>query len=335
MGFRRLSRKELILSSTQSKTNTFSDPSMAMKFRDFITETVGNVVARLRPEPQYGTVLNVYRGGAEFRTGSSTTPEGPPPVGPGNPRQVYYANVRLDTGETVTARVHEGIPVFRPAAFYDPLENDGSTEPYLIADDVYRRRVVVPRADTSGNIYDSVEPEAAHLSGPPTVPPRVMIEGHAGKYILTRIVRGMIRIENAVLDKPFVVSGSEGYQYIFDPAKPDVTELRMIRDAYTTQFQGFIGDCGWMATGSFEVEIQYGSRYQRYEFSMQDITPSEWGLWRIILPIQETTGHKDVGFQLGRGIQCIARLCRSSRRTVLVCVQPKSCCSSLSIPPSI
>lgn len=278
---------------TKEPKGTWDDPSVAMRFRDMVERSVSLVIDRLRPTPQYGTVLDVYRDGASFRTGTIDDQTGPPPPGPGNPTQVYYASVRLDTGETVTARVHENIPVARRASMYSDTENMGSGNPYLIANDVYRRTAVVARTDANGNTYDSVEPEDLQLTFAPTVPPRVMIEGQAGKYVLTRIVRGMVRYEDAILERPQIVSPSKYYNHIVSAGN---TELRPIFTEYVTQYQGFVGGCGWTGEGTFEVELAYGLRYQKYVISSQDIAITEWNTWRLVPPTMETSGLKDPGF---------------------------------------
>lgn len=277
---------------------------MAMRFRDLIADTVTSIVDRLRPEPQYGSVLSVAKGGAEFRIGSSDAPEGPAPESPSNPRQVYYATVRLDTGEIVTARVHESIPVFREASFYDPTSGEGSDNSYLILSDTYRRKIVVPRTDPSGQIYDSVEPDtSAHMAYEPTVPPRVMIEGHAGRYVLTRIVRGLSRLENVVLDKPIIVNEGRYYAHIVDPLNTSDTELRPISTEFATQYQGFIGDCGWSGAGSYEIEIRNGGRNSRYRISTDGLKVDDWGKWFIAVPVEDGLLTKDPGASAESSLQ--------------------------------
>jgi hypothetical protein len=258
----------------------FSDPTVAMRFRDYINSVVPSLLDRLRPLPQYGVILTIARSGATFQTGSSSIPDGPAPEGPGNPSQVYYANVRLDTGEIVPARISENIPVHRQATFYDPLNPNGSTEVYTILDDQYRKNIVVDGA--------SVPDTSIQLDIPPYVPPRVMIEGSAGKYVVTRIIRGMVRFENAVLESPYIVGQQSGFYVNSD--------LVITSSEYTTNLQGWVGDTAWsIGQAGLEVVLTYGTSYARYEIHPGQITSVDYGKWFLVPPVMETYQRKLAG----------------------------------------
>src|SRR5215216_7678316 len=103
-----------------SEPGSFGSLDSAIAMRDYLDQLVVNVVDRIRPAPKTGTVLTITKSGATFNTGNTSDPEGPHPVLPGNPDQLFYAQVLLDTGEIVPARVADNIPVARQASIYDP-----------------------------------------------------------------------------------------------------------------------------------------------------------------------------------------------------------------------
>ena len=96
----------------------FDNLGAATKMRDVLTNLVKKIINTERPAPQYGTVVSVEKQGASWNVGDLM-----PPEGPGNPAQAWYASVAVDTGEIVSARIADVIPVARNASLYDP-DND-------------------------------------------------------------------------------------------------------------------------------------------------------------------------------------------------------------------
>ena len=280
------------MTADKPEVGSFEDPSIAMAFRDVLSQTIATIISKLRPSPQYGTVLSVARGGASFRVGTLSDPSGPAPEGVGNPRQVYYAQVQLDNGEIVPARVHENIPVARSAAMWEPGFNEGSTDPYLIEGDTYRFKTIVPRTDSSGFTYDSVEPAPGFMTSAPYVPPRVMIEGSAGKYIVTRIIRGTVGLEDPVLTRPNLIQPREAFN---KPGSDSGTsDMKIISGSFTTELQGWVGDSAWLLdSSSLEIQLAHSGSYKRYEIHPSEITAADYGKWHIVAPKFETVNRID------------------------------------------
>src|SRR5215207_7247156 len=91
----------------------FTDPTVALRLRDYLRQLITEEIDHYRPAQQYATVLTIQKGGPTFPLGAGSDVEDHPPELPGNPLQLWYANCRLDTGEIIQARIAENIPVTR------------------------------------------------------------------------------------------------------------------------------------------------------------------------------------------------------------------------------
>jgi len=261
---------------------SFGEIGAAQKMRDYIRMMVETYVNKLRPADQPGTILNIEKSGAAFPVGDGSQDQYPPESA-GNPANLYYAQVRLDNGEIVTARVAQDIPVSRAASWFDPEEADsedsGSDEYWLIADGVYRRKTTVTLTDPdTGATITQVAPEMLLPKEPPYVPPRVMISGQAGRYVISHIIRGMVAHEDFVSTTPREVAvDSRG-------------GTRIHTQTITYVGEGWVNNSAYYGNGSYEAEITYGNYFAKFKFDVTHLQVADQDKWYYVEPYQENPG---------------------------------------------
>lgn len=264
----------------------WSHPDNAMAFRDLIQDMIRQEVSRLVAGPKYGTVLDVRKQGPYFDIGAvvgstidipeaASNPDGPPPESPDNPNQIYYATVRLDNGEIITARLQENIPFWRTATYYDPANPSGTVGSVIIADGVYRYAVLASVVDDSGVAVNRIVPDMTqHMPSIPRVPPRVVIEGTVGKYYVSRIMRGMVEFDNAVLGNSYQVNSNKS-AWAGDSFQVYESEKTYLQ-------QGWVGDCAFFTRTGYDITIQYGyqveatQKYRITKFELAYLTANTW-----------------------------------------------------------
>jgi len=270
--------------ASDSPFQGIADPVFATAFRDFLSDHVEDAVKAIRPSAQAGLVLRVYRDGVTFPVGPPWDSAGggtwTPPEGPGNPAQVYYADVRLDTGDTIKARCGAEIPFCRTATFYDPASPAGETAKYMVASDgIYHKTML----DENGKSV----PDPNTAFGPPSVAPRVLIEGTAGAYRIVEIIRGLTEFNNPVLNDPLIINGNA--TYIYDESNA-VEAFLPVSDEYAVNHEGHIG-C--FATSGL-IEVTYSSPLfgiSKWQFHVSSTGES----WRMVRPSFQNQAFHYVG----------------------------------------
>lgn len=264
-------------------TGSFEDPTIAMAFRDVLKGVVSDIVDKLRPKPMYGVCLGIQKEGPEFRTAANQAfpdPAGYPPETLDNPKQIYYATVRLDNGEIISARCESITPMARQAYWYDPDDPDGVDSAAYVVDDVYRWGYLGTITKEDGTVVQGIIPDMEHfMNEPPYVPPRVAVSGSAGSYVLTSIVRGVpldLQIEQAIDQQ-----GAVSYH----------SQTRIFNK------QGFVSD-GWFdGSNGFEAELSHGRGYRsaRYKMSGFDAGQLTENVWMTWVPYEEDYGRVQDG----------------------------------------
>jgi len=122
----------------------------------------------------------------------------------------------------------------------------------------------------------------------PAVAPRVVVEGTAGNYFISEIIRGQVEFEDPVLDSPYTIGNDT--KAILDPANPQ-RAIVPVQDAIYLKAKSYLGL--YSTSGQVELSLSSPSGMFRWMVKLDALTASISTEWHQVPHSYMSHGYHD------------------------------------------